>query len=162
MAQIARESGVAVGQIYRDFAAKEDIVAAIVERDCARLRDRDSLHQAISAGDAAAVWTWIRHFFQPTQRSGSATLLAEIVAESARNERIAAIFAGAQNDARADMLAALALLAPGDQHANRRALLADLVLTQSLGLMQHRLLRPELADDLFVSMIGREIAFPHG
>ena len=33
MAQLAKASGIAVGQIYRDFAAKEDIVAALVTAD---------------------------------------------------------------------------------------------------------------------------------
>lgn len=33
MAQLAKESGIAVGQIYRDFASKEDIVAAICNAD---------------------------------------------------------------------------------------------------------------------------------
>ena len=34
IAQIAKDSGIAVGQLYRDFSAKEDIVAAIVNGDC--------------------------------------------------------------------------------------------------------------------------------
>ena len=34
VAQIAARSGIKVGQIYRDFSSKEDIIAAIVNSDC--------------------------------------------------------------------------------------------------------------------------------
>ena len=144
VAQIAKRSGIAVGQIYRDFEAKEDIVAMIVESDCAMFLGRESLDRAIAAGDSAAVWVWIRQFVEPTERSGTEPLFAEIVAESARNDRIAAIFARTHDEISTNIHAALALLAPGDHLASRRERLTDLILTQSLGLMQHRLLRPDL------------------
>lgn len=152
VAQIAKASGVAVGQIYRDFEAKEDIVAAIVEADCYAFLERQSLHRAIAAGDEDAVWAWIRQFLRPTGQS-SEPLFAEIIAESTRNARIAAIFARTQADVSGDMLAALALLAPGEHLAHRRALLAEMVMTQSLGLMQHRLLRALPAMDELMDMI---------
>jgi hypothetical protein len=38
------------------------------------------------------------------------------------------------------MLEAMEVLAPGDGHIARRTVLADLVLTLSLGLLQHRLI----------------------
>ncbi len=160
VAQIARASGVAVGQIYRDFEAKEDIVAEIVEGDLAEFMACDSLHRAISTGDAAQVREWIRHFLGPTHRDAK-PLFAEIVAESSRNERIAAIFSRVRQEVNASMLAALTLLAPGDHVASRRALLADLVLTQSLGLMQFRLSHPGVdtdgLTDLIMSVIAREV-----
>ena len=49
MAEIARRSGIAVGQIYRDFAGKEDIVAEIVTRDCALFLSAATLKNAIEA-----------------------------------------------------------------------------------------------------------------
>ena len=39
VAQIASASGIKVGQIYRDFASKEDIIAAIAARDLTRFLD---------------------------------------------------------------------------------------------------------------------------
>ena len=153
VAQIAKASGVAVGQIYRDFEAKEDIVAAIVEGDCARLLERESLHQAITRGEVDAVWQWIRQFVRPTVDRESIVMFAEIIAESARNERIAAIFARTRADVRINMLAALALLAPGDRVAPDRELLAELVLTQSLGLKQQMLLQPGMEIDALVRAI---------
>ena len=147
VAQIAKASGVAVGQIYRDFEAKEDIVAAIVEGDCARLLERESLRRAIESKDVAAVWHWIRQFVRPTVDREAIVMFAEIIAESTRNDRIAAIFARTRADVSVSLLAALALLAPGDAVAGRRELLGELVLTQSLGLKQRILLQPDLDID---------------
>ncbi len=157
VAQIAKVSGVAVGQIYRDFESKEEIVAAIVEGDCYAFLDRDCLCRSIAAGDEHAVWTWIRQFFRPAARRGTEPLFAEIIAESTRNERIAAIFVRKHEDVAATMLAALTLLAPGERLADRRAVLTELVLTLSRGLMQQRLFLPDLDTDRLVDTIVRII-----
>ena len=158
VAQIAKASGVAVGQIYRDFEAKEDIVAAIVEGDCARLLERDSLHRAIESGDVDAAWRWIRQFIQPGPDREATVMFAEIIAESTRNDRIASIFARTSADVTANVLEALSLIAPGAAAACHRAILAELILTQSLGLKQRMLLQPDLDIDGLVSAIMTEIA----
>ena len=161
VAQIAARSGVAVGQLYRDFAAKEDIVAQIVAADCAGMPERERLAQAIDRGDAQAVWGWICRLVDPACPSGTGQLFAEIVAEAARNERIAAIVAGARATLAADLEQALALLAPGEHLADRRAPFATILLAQSLGMMQHRLLHPDAAydrvTDAMMAVIVREI-----
>lgn len=162
VAQIARESGIAVGQLYRDFAAKEDVVAAIVESDCSKFVARESLHRAIEARDSDAVWAWLRRFVEPVDHdNGTSAMFAEIAAESTRNDRIAAIFVRTREEADANMHAAFAVLAPGAHLADRRARLADLVFTQSLGLKQHRLVRPDLDTvplvDSILALIAREI-----
>lgn len=142
IAQIAKESGVAVGQLYRDFAAKEDIVAAIVNTDCRSFMAADSLRLAIERGDADEVREWIHLFVtEEPDDDGGERLFAEIIAEAGRNERVAAIFNGIHEDVRALMLEALAMLAPGDSLVSRRAAAADTILTMSLGLMHHRLIR---------------------
>lgn len=158
VAQIAKASGVAVGQIYRDFEAKEDIVAAIVENDCRAFLEHEAIRRAIAAGDESLVWAWIRQFIRPSDPKNTEPLFAEIIAESTRNARIAEIFARTHEGVNADLLAALALLAPGDHLAHRRAVLGDMVLTQSFGLMQHRLLRPTLETDELVELIVAGIA----
>lgn len=157
VAQIAKASGIAVGQIYRDFEAKEDIVAAIVEGDCYAFLERECLGRAIAAGDEAMVWTWIRQFFRPAAVRGAEPLFAEIIAEATRNPRIAAIFARKHEDVTETMLAALTLLAPGDHLADRRALLTEFILTLSRGLMQQRLFLPDLDTDRLVAAIVRTI-----
>lgn len=144
IAQIARESGIAVGQIYRDFSGKEEIVAALVEEDCGGFLDVAALDAAIASGDSDAVRVWLRHFVDPDDDRDGDRMFAEIVAEASRNERIAAIFVGLQDRFRSNLLAALAILTPGEEAADRRATLADTIMTLSIGLLHHRLIRPTL------------------
>jgi AcrR family transcriptional regulator len=161
VAQIAKESGIAVGQIYRDFSSKEAIVAEIVQADCVDFLAPESLRRGIESGDAEFVWGWLGDFIRP-EANESDPLFAEIVAESGRNARIAAIFEGTREDVRGAMLAALAALVPGEALAERRCALADLITATALGLMQHRFLSPAEETDraaaLVLKMIRTEIA----
>src|SRR3546814_12351017 len=59
MAQIASSSGIAVGQIYRDLANKEAIIAAICEADLAEWLGRDTLEPADAVGDREGILAWI-------------------------------------------------------------------------------------------------------
>lgn len=161
VAQIAKESGIAVGQIYRDFSSKEAIVAEIVHADCVLFLSADSLRCGIERGDPEFVWTWLADFVRP-EAGESDPLFAEIVAEAARNPRVAAIFEEIREDVEGIMRSALAALVPGERLADRRAMLADLITATAMGLMQHRLLHnrsnSDLATDLVLKMIRREIA----
>lgn len=143
IARIACESGIAVGQIYRDFSSKEEIVAAIVHIDCGRFMTVEALETAIRAGDTTRVVDWLLHLVEPDDDLEGGRLFAEIVAEASRNPRVAAIFETVQDELRANLLAALNLLAPGDEKVSRRAVTADLIMTLSLGLLHHQLLRPD-------------------
>ena len=144
IAQIARESGIAVGQIYRDFASKEDIVASIVEEDCSDLIGDGALQRAIDQGDRDRIETWLLGFVVSDRDIEKRRLFAEIVAESGRNSRIAAIFAALQDTLRANLLRAIDKIAPGDGLQADRTALADMVITFSLGLLHHQLMRPTL------------------
>ncbi|MHA6717962.1 TetR/AcrR family transcriptional regulator [Sphingomonas sp. RS6] len=161
VAQIAKESGVAVGQIYRDFSSKEAIVAKIVEADCHEFLADAELRRGIATENAELVWAWFDAFID-SEPDESDPLFAEIVAESARNERIAAIFEGTRDAIRHTMFAAFKVLAPGDQHHERRKGLVDLVLSMSLGLTQHRFLsdpgETKRAATLALEMLRSEIA----
>jgi AcrR family transcriptional regulator len=71
MAQISEQSGIAVGQIYRDFACKEEIVAAIVSRDCAQLMDAKQLEAAVAKtcrGRSSVFGNCCRILSQPQDR----------------------------------------------------------------------------------------------
>lgn len=143
MAQVAKESSVAIGQIYRDFTAKEEIVAALVERDCSVLMMYEVLGTALLDGDTAAVRCWLREFVEPSDNSNDARLFAEILAESSRNKRIAAIFRQVQDDLRRHIDEALTLLAPNPGLASRRAVLAEVIVILSVGMTHQQLMRPE-------------------
>ncbi|AXJ94463.1 TetR/AcrR family transcriptional regulator [Sphingomonas sp.] len=165
MAQLAKESGIAVGQIYRDFASKEDIVAAICNADCRTFMLGDQLHDAMEAGDSEGVRAWLRHFVDADDPGGEDRLFAEIVAEATRNERIATIFHALREEMEGKLRAALTMLAPGDALAARRRLLADMIVTLSLGLSYFQLLhKPDGMEALTAKMrevIDREIDALH-
>lgn len=144
MAQVAKTSGVAIGQIYRDFASKEEIVAELVEADCGRLMMYEVLEAAIRENDTDAVRAWLREFVEPSDNPDDARLFAEILAESARSARIAAIFRQIQDELRLHMDEALRLIAPGDALTAQRATLADVIGTLSIGMTHQQLMRPDV------------------
>ena len=142
MAQLARESGVAIGQIYRDFASKEEIVAALVTADCGRLLMYDELDAALAACDSDAVRRWLRGYLDPGAERDDARLFAEIIAESGRNPRIAAIFRDLHDQLRAHLRAALTLLAP-TAHEDTRKVMVEALMALSIGLFQYSFIAPE-------------------
>src|SRR3546814_14249999 len=54
-AQIAAASGIAVGQMYRDFKNKEAIIAAICEADVEAWLEEKALADAVAARDLKAI-----------------------------------------------------------------------------------------------------------
>jgi AcrR family transcriptional regulator len=91
MAEIAKAAGLSVGQIYRYFENKEAIIAAIVAQDLAEMREKfaelerqpgtllDAIEDHLPEG--------IEKCFDP--RRGA--LMLEVLAEAARNPKVAAI-----------------------------------------------------------------------
>jgi AcrR family transcriptional regulator len=145
MAQISRESGVLVGQIYRDFANKEAIVAAMVEQDLDEFLYDGVLCNACATGDHAAVRAWIADFVA-CEEVEDARIFAEITAEAARNERIAAIFHMIDQRLRQQLILALRIIAADDVSDDRLVTVANLILTVSWGVMQRRVLWPGQVD----------------
>ena len=88
--------------------------------------------------------TWLLGLLEPEDQFEQGGLFAEIVAESIRNPRIAAIFCSVQQELRSTIMQALAQIAPDPDLEGRRSLLASLLLTFSLGLVNHRFLAPDL------------------
>lgn len=151
VAQIAKASGVAVGQIYRDFASKEAIIAAIAEADASDYLACDGYACAAfgidPVADEADAWTWLRGFLDPDPDCSS-ILMTDILAESARNPKVAAIFETIHHRVRDAILRVVSMLVPATPAlepgcAGERALIADLVMTLSLGLMQQDMLHGE-------------------
>lgn len=138
IARIATDSGVAVAQIYRDFHSKEDIVASIVAQDCNLMLEREALSAALAAGDAQAIRGWIARVFDPAVRGEKdENIFLEIIAESSRNPRMAAIFRATHDQVRETLCTALAVFAPSTEMTERRTILAETILTLAFGL-QHR------------------------
>nr|WP_168555555.1 MULTISPECIES: TetR/AcrR family transcriptional regulator [unclassified Novosphingobium] len=163
VAQIAKESGVAVGQLYRDFASKEAIIAAIVAQDSSEFLIGSDIVRSVADGDEAAVWQWLREFLDPDPDCTN-VLIADIVAEAARNPKVAGIFDGCHQQVHGALLQALEVLLPGPAMAEARGTMADMMLMLSLGLLQHDLIRGEtearrLADVAFASIRTQILAF---
>lgn len=118
MAEIAHTAGLSVGQIYRYFANKEAIVAAIVERDLAEIRDKFAEFDASGASGADMVETVIASCSEAVERNydlGRAGLMLEVMAEAARNPKVAAAVQAADTAERALGRRLLDAAAPPDR-----------------------------------------------
>ena len=96
MVEIATAAGMSVGQIYRCFANKEAVIAAIVEQGLAERIDHiAALEQAAreNGQDLAAASAEVkgRKPADPAEDVRRAALTLEIVAEAARNPTVACI-----------------------------------------------------------------------
>ncbi len=136
VAQISCASGVKVGQIYRDFSSKEDIIAAIALRDLSQFLDEAGLEKAIQAGDMAAIRQWILAFVTYDEDVDGYRLMPEIIAESSRNPRVARLQEQISARVKSTLTAALAAWAPGSGCETARSELVDLILTLGSGLCQ--------------------------
>lgn len=160
MARLSERSGVLVGQIYRDFANKEAIVAALVEHDLDELLAADKLRAARCTADRDMVREWIARFIA-CDDMGDTRLVTEIMAEAARNPRVAAIFQAVDTRLRQQLVRALNIITPGNVDQQRVARLAKSIDIIAGGMCQRRLLHisgaaPE-ALDLLMSFIDSEI-----
>lgn len=149
IAQIAQASGVLVGQIYRDFENKEAIVAEIVARDLEEFLSEGGLCEAGAKGDAVAVHAWITRFVTCPDPEGG-RLVAEIMAEASRNERIAEIVRTLHDGMRAKLTAALRVLAGPAAPQARIEQVAEMIHTVAAGVFQRRLTAVDKPSDAAV------------
>jgi len=131
MAEIARVSEVLVGQIYRDFAGKEQLIEAIVERDVKTLLNDPELAAAITSGEEDQLKAWLRSFIARELDAETRIILAEILSEASRNARLAEIVMGASDCLRARIAQAAAIWVPAPDKETQRLEFADIVLTTS-------------------------------
>src|SRR3546814_5001791 len=91
MAQIASSSGIAVGQIYRDFANKEAIIAAICEADLAEWLEEETLETAVAVGDREGILAWIARIAIDEPSHENRRMICEFVATVGCNPIIRAL-----------------------------------------------------------------------
>ncbi|KHL25882.1 hypothetical protein PK98_04655 [Croceibacterium mercuriale] len=138
VAQIASESEIKVGQIYRDFESKEAIIAAICEMDVAAWLEEDVLTAAVQQNDLPAIRAWLARFSQP-EDTEEYRLVAEIMAEAGRNERIAESYRALDNRIMASLSAALEAIAPPDTERAAIDALAQLIMTFGVGMASRKI-----------------------
>lgn len=129
VAQIAECSGIFVGQIYRDFSSKDEIIAAIALHDVSRVLNLNALENAIAADDRPALQRWILEFVSADENIEVYELVPEIMAEALRNPKIARLLEDIGGKARMAIGKALATLTPDNMCAKTRSTLVDLILT---------------------------------
>ncbi|WP_260600303.1 TetR/AcrR family transcriptional regulator [Sphingomonas endolithica] len=132
IALIAKESGVAVQQLYRDFPSKEDIIAAIVEADCKRFADLATLDKALAAKNRDGIINWLT---TATCREDeeSDRLFLEIAAEASRNQRVSTIFSDVRKMMSENISRAFAGLTGSDTVRKEHGLLAEAFMIVSVG-----------------------------
>jgi len=90
MAEIAKLAGMSPGHIYNLFENKDEIIAAIVERDCEDIVRRISELQ--QEGDVLqAMLRETENAIDESTQVASAALELEVLAEAGRNPRLAAV-----------------------------------------------------------------------
>jgi AcrR family transcriptional regulator len=145
MQEICREAGLSPGSVYRYYRGKEQIIAAMVERDCAEnleLIETVRTHADTTEAFAAMANTAL----QKLSDQAVCTLHIEVTAEALRNPRMAEIVA--RSDA-----ANLEALAEIIRHAQARGVIdtqldarqsAELLIALIEGLALRKGLNPQL------------------
>ncbi len=101
MADIAKAAGLSVGQIYRYFENKEAIIAAIVAQDLAEMRDKFAEMESQPGTLSDAIDEHLPEAVDKCFDPRRAALALEVVAEAARNPKVAAIVRSADQQERA-------------------------------------------------------------
>jgi AcrR family transcriptional regulator len=91
MAEIAKAADLSVGQIYRYFENKEAIIAAIVGQDLAEMREKFAELELRPGSLADAVVDQVAQALEQNYDPRRAALVLEVLAEAARNPKVAAI-----------------------------------------------------------------------
>lgn len=95
MASIAALAGRSVGQIYRHFDNKEAIIAAMVDQHLAELREAFDQLQGRSGSAADLIAGQVPEMLARRLDPARAALVLEVMAEAARNPKIAALLRAA-------------------------------------------------------------------
>jgi AcrR family transcriptional regulator len=107
MAEIAKTAGLSVGQIYRYFENKEAIIAAIVAQDLAEMREKFAELESQPGTLLDALEEHLPDAVEKCFDPRRSALVVEVVAEAARNPKVAAIVRAADEQERALALAML-------------------------------------------------------
>jgi len=160
MAELSERAGVSVGQIYRLFASKSEMIAAIVEEDTeARLARVGEIQEALASG-ACTAREGFRQIVLEGFKEGEEGLAFEILAEGFRNGQIGDHI-GELCDRYRAMLRKMILTVDDSLDGPRLAAAEDMLLAVLFGLANRALSRPRLtveeasahAADMLLGMI---------
>ncbi len=100
MADIAKTAGLSVGQIYRYFENKEAMVAAMVEQDLAEMREKFAEFESAPGDLLDAISAHMPEAVERCYDPDRGALVLEVLAEAARNPKVAAIVRAADAEER--------------------------------------------------------------
>ena len=157
MAHIAKAAGLSVGQIYRDFDNKEAIIAVLVERRVADLRETFAQLNSEPGDLLEAMIARLPHNIDHCLEDDRVCLDLEILAEAARNPRVGQIVRQAEAKQMAlavELLARLRKPSWSDQDFELRAELLHVLFE---GVQARAVRRPDLDRPALVQTFARLI-----
>lgn len=161
MAELSERAEVSVGQIYRLFASKSEMIAAIIEEDTeARLARTAQIQEAV-AGGACTARDGFRQMVLDGFEEGEAGLTFEMLAEGFRNPQVGDEIGDLCDRYRA-MLRKMILTVDASLDGPPLVAAEEMLLATLFGLENRALSRPrltvdEIADfaaDMILSMIN--------
>lgn len=156
MSELASVARVSVGQIYRLFASKSDIIAAIVEKDFnLRLAELESACADVEKG-TAPIEEAFHDILLRTLSEGKDALSFEILAEAYRNPKVARLISDLCEQYRAT-LRRLACVANPDLTEERIEAAEELLLACLFGLGHRTLSRPSLSAEATATRVSEMV-----
>lgn len=159
IAQISKAAGMSTGHIYHYFENKEAIIAEIVAQDLERLLTLTAELRAASDVKAAMIERAVEGV-QQNLDPAHAGLQLEVVAEAARNPRIARIVRAADRQCRESLLQTIRTLRQAAGHRDSEATLAGMAEAISAmfeGLRIRAIRNPDIDRDVVVQMFRRMV-----
>lgn len=145
MAQLAAAAQVSVGQIYRLFKGKEDIIEAMIQSDSdAWKADTDILRARLEAGELSLEQAFEQLLLHGTDSEQDEALSFDILAESFRNEAVAETI-GALCDAFRTILRDFACIANPELSGEALDAAEELILACMFGYGHRSVSRPTLS-----------------
>lgn len=156
IAELASAAKVSVGQIYRLFKGKEDIISAIVEADSAeRLAELANLCKQLKAGDLCIVRTFELMMLSVFDSKEEA-LSFDILAEAFRNPSVGATIKDMCQRYRA-VLRELACIANPQLSGDALDAAEEMIMACMFGLGHRSLSMPQLSEEMTAAWTARLI-----
>ena len=160
IAQISKRAGMSTGHIYHYFENKEAIIADIVAEDLEHMLTLTAELRAASDVKSAMIERAVEGV-EDNLDPGAAGLQLEIVAEAARNPRIAEIVRAADQQCRDSLVVTIRSLRRAGGHQDSEALLAGMVEALAAmfeGLQIRAIRNPTIDQDMVVKMFRRMVS----
>jgi AcrR family transcriptional regulator len=144
MAGVAAEAGMSVGHIYRYFENKEAIIAAFVERDLRDTVEQFARMREAPDGAVAAMVEGLEECVDQVANKQSASVYLEVMAEAARNPKIAQMATAHYNVTRSLLMSMFASGRGGEMSENQIEDLTELLQMFIAGLRVRAIHDPDI------------------